>query len=71
MKNKFTPKARKIWEAIPLPMQEKILNNVWCSTCRKMTTMVHFAGKEEGGDLILTGQCARCNGNVARVVETG
>lgn len=70
MNKKFTPKAKVIWEGIPLHIQEKILNNVWCSNCSKGTTIKKFVGKVESGDLLLTGECAKCNCKVVRVVET-
>lgn len=34
-------------------------------------TITHFTGRIERGDLILTGQCIQCHGEVARVVEGG
>jgi ATP diphosphatase len=67
----WTPEARRLWRTIPMDKQELILQNVYCSQCSSMVTMVKFSGREEQRDLILTGVCATCGGKVARVIETG
>jgi len=65
----FTPKAKKIWEAIPGIIQFKILNNVWCVQCRKESSIGNLNGKIESGMLVLRGSCTKCGGDVARVIE--
>ena len=65
----FTPKAKKIWEAIPGIIQFKILNNVWCVHCRKGSSIGNLTGKIESGMLVLRGSCTKCGGDVARVIE--
>ena len=65
----FTPKAKKIWEAIPGIIQFKILNNVWCVQCRKESSIGNLNGKIESGMLVLRGTCTTCGGDVARVIE--
>ena len=65
----FTPKAKKIWEAIPGIIQFKILNNVWCVQCRKESSIGNLTGKIESGMLVLRGTCTKCGGEVARVTE--
>jgi len=65
----FTPKAKKIWEAIPGIIQFKILNNVWCVHCRKESSIGNLTGKIESGMLVLRGTCTKCGGEVARVIE--
>jgi hypothetical protein len=70
MSDKFTGKAKAIWDAIPPQAQERILNNVWCVHCSKGTTITDFKGSVEKGDLILTGQCVTCGGKVARLIES-
>lgn len=67
--NGFTPQALKRWESIPGEVRQRLLRNVWCAHCSKETTIAHFAGRIERGDLILAGQCNRCHGDVARVIE--
>ena len=69
MKHTLTQKAKAMWEAIPSQRQEMLLRNVWCPNCAKATTMTHFTGQVETGDLVLTGTCATCGGRVARVIE--
>ncbi len=65
----FTPKAKTIWEAIASDIQIKILNNVWCVHCRKVSSIGNLAGKIESGMLVLRGTCTKCGGDVARVIE--
>jgi hypothetical protein len=64
----FTPRAKNIWRAIPGDAQLKILNTVWCTQCRNMTGIISITAKIDTGMLVLTGQCCRCGGDVARVV---
>lgn len=66
----LTPPAQRLWERIPLPMQRKVLDNVWCHTCGKATTMVNYSGQIKAGDLLLTGLCATCGEKVARLLES-
>jgi hypothetical protein len=65
----FTPKAKKIWEAIAGDIQFKILNNVWCVHCRKESSIGNLTGKIESGMLVLRGTCTKCGSDVARVIE--
>jgi hypothetical protein len=71
MSQHFTPEARALWQAIPPDKQELLLSTVWCGQCAEMTTITEFSGREEQGDLVLTGICAACGGPVARLIETG
>ena len=50
-------------------MQRRLLDNVWCSRYRQVTTMVDYRGQIKQGDLVLTGTCATCGATVARLVE--
>lgn len=65
----FTPQARRLWEQIPEIYRQRLLANVWCRTCGATTTIVDYQGRVEGRDVLLTGQCAICGGNMARLVE--
>lgn len=65
----FTPQALKRWESIPGEIRQRLLRNVWCGGCGISVTITHFTGRIERGDLILTGQCNQCHGEVARVIE--
>lgn len=71
MGEKFTPKAKARWETIPQWAKDKILKNVWCTNCRCSTTIIDFSGRMEKGDLILSGRCAKCGNEVARLIEGG
>ena len=67
----FSTDAAVLWGAIPIVMQEKILNNVYCVICQTSVSIVNFAGNVDGhGDLILTGSCEVCGQKVVRLLET-
>jgi len=66
---KFTPPAKRFWEAIAPDLRVRILNNVWCVQCMKSSSMGNVTGRIEKGMLTLTGVCTRCGGVVARLVE--
>jgi hypothetical protein len=65
----FTPAARQRWDAIPAHFRSQLLSNVWCTHCRNEVRIKNFSGTMEGDDLLLVGQCAACDGEVARVIE--
>jgi hypothetical protein len=66
---RFTTAAWRLWLRIPEPIQRRLLDNVWCTACRQVTTMVDYHGQVVEGDLILTGICATCGITVVRQVE--
>ena len=66
---KQTPAAKKIWNDIPGPIQMKLLNNVWCSSCRDVGGIAIETMNVEKGDLIIRGKCTKCNSAVARLIE--
>ncbi len=65
----FTPKAKKIWEAIASDIRIRLLNNVWCRHCGKMSSIGNLSGMVESGMLVLRGSCTKCGSDVARVIE--
>lgn len=67
----FTAPAAKLRKAIPPDTRKLLLSNVWCGTCRHEVTITNFSGAVRGGDLLLVGRCAECQGDVARVIESG
>ncbi len=69
-KENFSPVAAVLWSTIPVAARERILKNVFCVQCRGSVEISDVHGKERNGNLILTGQCAKCGQEVARVVET-
>ena len=69
MKGTFTKQALQLWKAIPVHFRDKLLQNVWCGNCQKMTTIVDFVGRQQRSDLILTGSCAECGNKVVRLIE--
>jgi hypothetical protein len=70
MKEQFTTKAAILWSTVPERAREQILKNVFCTHCSGPAEMVNFQGKEQKGDLLLTGSCSKCGHKVVRVLET-
>ena len=66
----FTARAAVLWATIPKAARERILKNVFCVKCRGSVEIINFKGEESDGNLVLTGSCAKCGHEVARVVET-
>jgi len=66
----LSPRARKLWEAIPGEVRVKLLNNVWCADCGKTTGICEVTGSVEKGALVLKGQCTSCGGKIARLIES-
>ncbi|MBE7546873.1 MAG: hypothetical protein HS127_07000 [Planctomycetia bacterium] len=54
---------------MPENIREELLENVWCSNCSEVTTVINFKGTIESGDLILRGECRKCSYKVARLIE--
>ena len=69
MDREFTDEGKRFWQAMPDEHKERIITNVWGGSCSHEATIVNFSGKIERGDLILEGECQKCRGPVARVVE--
>jgi hypothetical protein len=65
----FSPAALKRWDELGSSTQAKLLGNVWCGACRKAVHISVESARVERGNLILTGRCAECEGNVARLIE--
>ncbi len=62
--------AVRLWARVPDYGKRLILKNVWCSKCRTGVTIVDYTGSIISGDLLLSGKCSTCQGDVARVVES-
>ncbi len=68
--NALTPAAAALWQRIPAWAQAKLLANVWCSHCGRVTAITDFRGEVAGGDLVLTGVCPVCGAMVRRLIES-
>jgi hypothetical protein len=66
---KLTPAAKKRWEQIEEGVRRDILENVWCSRCRKSVALELREGRMSGRSLILRGTCKKCGSEAARVIE--
>jgi len=66
----LTPKAKKRWDKIPVGVQTKILENVWCTNCMHGIRIEVESGKMiADGDLLLEGRCNECGAKVVRLIE--
>lgn len=56
------------WSKIPKHVQEKLLENVFCSTCGT-TTIVDYSMYDDKAGILFKGKCKKCNKEVARLIE--
>ncbi len=61
-------KAIEKWSKIPKPIQEKLLENVFCSTCG-VTEIVDYSMYDDKTGILIKGKCKKCNKEVARLIE--
>lgn len=60
--------AQKKWGKIPEDIQQKLIDNVFCSTCFT-TTIIDYTLHDDEYGIVLKGTCKTCGKDVARVVE--
>jgi len=65
----MTCQTRRIWEKIPVRQRMMILNNTHCPSCRRIVSMQLVAGSISDDDLVLTGRCLYCRGDLTCVVH--
>ncbi len=63
--------AVRLWASIPDDGKQLILSKVWCCRCGRGGAIEDYSGSIVGGDLLLSGKCSECQGDVARAVEMG
>ena len=63
-------KAAQKWSKIPKNIQERLLNNVYCSACGE-TPIVDFSMHNDKFGVVLKGKCKQCGKDVARLAENG
>jgi len=68
--SKFTPDALNRFHEIPKYMMKQIIESVFCPECGAGTTIIDFSGKMINSDLILTGRCKKCWGEIERLVSS-
>ena len=61
--------AMQRWKAIPERGREILLDNVWCSHCKKARWLKEYTVEPVGPDIVLRGKCPVCHHGVARYVE--
>lgn len=57
------------WMRISKQFRDKILNSVWCSTCKEGVTIVDYFIDEDERSLTIQGRCKNCGNAVVRIVE--
>lgn len=45
--DKFSLSAKTFWNNIPSDIRERLLDNVYCTKCRSMTTITGYSGRIE------------------------
>lgn len=68
---RFTPQARRLWDALDGSTRQRILGNVWCAACERSVSIADWSGRVRQGDIVLSGTCRHCGAEVSRLVETG
>ncbi len=66
---KLSAPASKLWNAIPADVKKRLLANVYCGHCRGGVSIINVTGTVQGGVLVLNGNCAACENEVARAIE--
>ena len=61
-------KATQKWAKVPKNVQQLLINNVFCSTC-KVTTITEYTLQDDQFGVLLKGKCKTCGKKVARLVE--
>lgn len=61
-------KAAQKWNKIPKNVQEMLINNVFCISC-KVTTVVDYTINDDKYGVLLKGKCKKCGKDVARLIE--
>ncbi len=61
-------KATQKWNGIPKHIRDRLIDNVFCSTCG-VTTIVEYSLHNDKFGILLKGKCNKCGKPVARLVE--
>lgn len=69
MAEKAFNKEPKGWVTLPDDIKRMILDNAYCTQCRKAVTISNYSVISEGRDAVLSGFCSVCGHKVARVAE--
>lgn len=62
--------AMRAWKAIPEIYRNRLEDNVYCTKCG-VTTIEGYIVTMKDQDLVLEGECKKCHGRVARLIELG
>lgn len=56
------------WARVPKNIKQKIVNNVFCSSCG-VTTIIEYTMHDDKLGILLRGKCNKCGKDVARLLE--
>ena len=65
----FTPEAKEKWDKLPKEPIFDILNDHYCPHCKTGRKMQLTAVETIQCDLLLSGTCKTCDGEMKRVIE--
>jgi hypothetical protein len=65
----FTTAAQKFWCNLEPRVRIRLLNNVFCFSCKSETGIGNISSSIEKGNLILKGICTKCCAPVVRLIE--
>lgn len=61
-------RAAQKWSKLSHDLKNKLLGNVFCSSCG-VTTIVEYTLHDEKFGILIKGKCKKCGMDVARLVE--
>ncbi len=61
--------ANKEWLEIPSEIRNKLIHNVWCSTCSDVAKITNYVIRTHELGIMLDGKCDTCGDAVSRVIE--
>lgn len=61
-------KAIEKWSKIPISIQEKLLDNAFCSICG-VTRIVDYSMYDDKVGILIKGKCKKCDEEVVRLIE--
>lgn len=59
----------KKWLAIPKASRDKLLNNCFCRSCRRVVSITDYIFSDDRAGLIIAGKCSQCGFEVVRRLE--
>lgn len=65
----FVGEGKKLWDQFSEDEKEHHINNVWCLSCLKNTTIIRYEGaKDVDGGITIYGYCIKCFARVEKII---